>query len=371
MMKVFGSIAIVCLVLWSGLLLKSQPQHQEVHIKGSEVFLRTPSGDIRQLTRDGKPKFHVRLSPDGRWVVYHGDKGLRDGVEQYTLTLLPLGDRKEAEQMITTEGIGEIEDLEWLSNDLFGVLGAEGRGTYDYTIFDAGTGTLRKRLGGYKFSTSPNKSRLAFLEHRAVEFTESSVPVTWTDEIMLYRIREVWAGSEQYVKGSVIYPMPGNSPLAGESEHSVLSKLVWSPKNASLAFVEEHQKANWAVVLDLEQRERSEVSQVRRFKLLPKGKLQYLDAKSVSEERVGKVGPGGPTKVRLPEVDSVVWEQEERLIVTGTLGLWDATHEMEYHGPKMEWRIDLKTGEIEVRTISEPENENAIKLWRAIQRQIQ
>lgn len=305
----------------------------EVFVRDNEVFLRRASSVV-QLTKDGKLKHNVLLAPGSQWVIYHGDPIWDDDTPaavRLIFTVIKLKDFTQKEISFYTPVEATIKQVEYLTSGRFGVLASlEGRADY-YYLLDADQGKEIENILGRTPTVSPDRSKIAYLE-----IIPHSFPAELTSDFV--SVVDLTAGEDQIkqqIHGSVsTYPERDVNKRFSDlaDRHFVKSNLLWSSASNSLAFIENHQKTYWAVVLDLAPQGMIRVSRVRRFKL-------------ATEE-----------EMRLHQVENLNWDREERLVTVATKGLWDSVNQIERIGPKIEWQIDLRAGDVSVREINEPKN---------------
>jgi len=304
---------------------------QEVFKRGEEVFFKKASGEIIQLTNDGKKKYEILLSPGAQWVIYRGEP-LRDrAMLGLDITVIDVQDPASKKDVHLDLALQSLISMEWLNEHYFALVGETNSKNDSYAILDPKMGGVIAELVGCGFHLSPDRLALAYRS-----FIPRGAPTEFNShyiELFDLRDREPAPRHEGRRYAQVLYPdHDPDKPFDNLDErHFVRSNLAWSPDSRSIAFVENHQRTLSVLVLDLRQGAGGiKVSNVRKFELTKEGERRLL-----WEERI-------------------VWEGTNVLVVTGDKYLWDEVNQMTRKGPKVEWRINLTNGSVSMVEVGQP-----------------
>jgi hypothetical protein len=305
-------------------------QQQEIFVRGNEVFLKKVSGEVIQLTNDGKKKYDVLPSPSGRWVVYRGEPVRDRAMLQLDITIIDVQDPASKKTIHHDTSLRSLTRIEWLNEHDLALIGETNAKNDYYAIFDAKVKGVVTELVGTDFQLSPNRSGLVYLS-----FIPRGTPAEFFSHyVELFDLSDRESGPRHDRKryAQILYPDHDPDKPFGDLDerHFVRSNLAWSPDNRSLAFVEEYRRAYWVTILDLlEDAEGVKVANIRRFRLAKKGELLLGDG------------------------EQVTWEGTEALTISGEKYLWDEVNQMTRKGPNVQWRINLTTGDVLMTELSQ------------------
>jgi len=251
-----------------------QAQKVEVRLINNEIFVKEASGAVRQLTRDGVPKENVTVSPAMRKVVYNRPwTAYGEEAKPPVFVVLDLE---------TGEVLREIQVPIWLSRYISTVkwiderfLMVEGE-HINLIVLDVEEGKQTHFLYGGRFTLSPDRRKIVFLKGRLPLY--GYIPPEYeSDEIMLTVVEPRVSARGINSTARVVYPelrpwgdIEDRRYEDLDERHQVRSGLFWSPDSRRVAFVEEHRRAFYLVVLDLDVKDSEVRSVPRTFKLAEK-----------------------------------------------------------------------------------------------------
>ena len=253
-------------------LALGQAQKREVQLINNEIFVREPSGALRQLTHDGAPKEHVIVSPAGQKVVYNRP-WTAYGMEAKppVFVVLDLESGRELREIQPTVWLSRfISEVVWIDERFLMVVGEF------VAVFDVEGGKQTHFLHGGRFTLSPDRKKIVFLKGRLPLY--GYIPPEYeSDEIMLAVVESGVSAKGINSTARAVYPelrpwgdLEDRRYEELNERHQMRSGLFWSPDSRKVAFVEEHRRVFWLVVLALDVKD-SEVKAVpRRFKLAEK-----------------------------------------------------------------------------------------------------
>jgi hypothetical protein len=294
---------------------------QEVFVQHREVFFRTTSGQLVQLTSDGKPKHHVRFNPASNRVVFYTDPVPFNGAPKLTFTVIDIRDGTNPKiveidgssflEQLYQQNVQSIESVEWLSGELFGVLGVEPYKNSYYGIFDVDRRSMVRTVVGTHLRLAPDRGKMVLRDAVPRGYI---LPEFRSNYVKLADL----ATKEKYPK--LLYPIRDpNAPFDDlDQRHKILSDFYWSAASSAVAFVEFNQQAYWLVLLELETGSGvTQVPEVRRFKL--------------------------DTEVRkIVDIDDFFWETVQEIE-------WSKRdNQVLVRGQKRQWMIDLPTGNVAI-----------------------
>jgi len=161
-------------------LALGQAQKREVQLINNEIFVREPSGALRQLTHDGSPKEHVIVSPAGQKVVYNRP-WTAYGMEAKppVFVVLDLESGRELREIQPTVWLSRfISEVVWIDERFLMVVGEF------VAVFDVEGGKQTHFLHGGRFTLSPDRKKIVFLKGRLPLY--GYIPPEYeSDEIML------------------------------------------------------------------------------------------------------------------------------------------------------------------------------------------
>jgi hypothetical protein len=302
----------------------------KVRLINNEVFVEDPSGQLRQLTRDGEHKENVLLSPSGEKIIFHGKFNGYGPQDQpaTTLTVLDSKTGRELRKVPFYRFFGAntgrfLESVQWV-DDRYVILG----GDRVISVLDLERGEQINDLLGSDFILSPDKRKIVFRVLLPPLYGPSQTDSDWI--ALTFIDRNYLPGEEPgsklpafivlypkfYSWGGIQKQFQVDEP---DQHHELKSSLSWSPNSRSIAFVELHKGTYWTVVLDLEENsEGVRVTNMRRFRL-------------------------GTEELALREVKDIAWMDEKTLLVIGTKGVFDKVRQA---GLKQVWQIDLESGAV-------------------------
>jgi hypothetical protein len=68
---VFHVVSLSVIALLALVAFNQDRKKVQIELHDQEIYVRESSGQLRQLTHDGKPKENAVLSPSGDRVIYH------------------------------------------------------------------------------------------------------------------------------------------------------------------------------------------------------------------------------------------------------------------------------------------------------------
>ncbi|MEM4413050.1 MAG: hypothetical protein QXD59_02110 [Candidatus Caldarchaeum sp.] len=305
-----------------GMLISSlSDQAQEVLCRNGEVFLRKVTGEIIQLTNDGKKKYEVLLSPDARWVIYRGEPKQDRAMLRLDITMIDVNDSGTKRTIHFHTALRSVTKLKWLNDRYFALIGETNSKNSYYAIFDVKVREVITELVGYGFSLSTD--RLALVYRPFVPRGAPSEFASHYIEIFDLRDQQPARRHEGRKYARLLYPEhdPDNAFTNLDDRHFVRSNLAWSSDSRSIAFVEQHRRTYWLTILELQQvRHGVQVSNIKSFQLAKAEELQLGDE------------------------TQVIWKAPDTLVVTGVEWVWDQSMNQYREGPQVEWQIDLTKG---------------------------
>jgi len=321
---VFHVVSLSVIALLALVAFNQDRKKVQIELHDREIYVRESSGQLRQLTHDGKPKENAVLSPSGDRVIYHSP------FNPYTLppeppifTVLDVETGDMIRQIPVRWVARFVSSVEWI-NDQFVMVRGEG---CFLVILNLKTGKQTHNLVGwvrgrgcsdFSFSLSPDKRKIVF--HH--DFTPRYGPIPpelESDYVLLSLVeREPPSGQVKYEYDfsnfKVVYPdvLPwGEIELKRyddlDERHLSKSTFAWSADSRMVAFVEGHRGAFWVVVLEIEVKDSEVKVSPRRFELAKE----------------------------LGEVTGVEWTSEDQAIKVVT--------------EKVTYVVDLGTGEVQVQ----------------------
>jgi hypothetical protein len=232
----------------------------QVELIDREIYVREASGQLRQLTHDGKPKEHVMVSPSGNRIVYHAPfDPYKSPPERPIFTVLDRKTGNVGQQIPIYWPARVVESVEWISD---GIIMVRGEGRF-LAVLNLKVGKQTHNLIGSDFTLSPDATMIVF-RHDFNPRYGPIAPESRSDSVLLSLIENGPTSGrvESRFDSSnfkVIYP----DLLAwGEVEqkryenlderHQIKSTFVWSPDSHKAAFVEVHQQRYWLISLRLD-----------------------------------------------------------------------------------------------------------------------
>lgn len=231
------------------------PSEIQVKVLNKEIFVVDASGQMRQLTHDGKPKEHATLSPAKDRVIYHGHfDPYKSPPEPVILTVLDLETGNLVQQVSVNWSARFVTDVKWVKDYLVLV---QGEGSF-LAVVNLRLGKQTHQLVGSDFSLSPDGAIIIF--HHDFNPRYGAVPPQFDSDYVLLSLTE--RESSSGLPGEnfrIIYP-----DLLGWGEverknfrdlkdrHHIKNAFFWSPDSRSIAFTETHQQKCFLVVLGLD-----------------------------------------------------------------------------------------------------------------------
>jgi len=166
-------------------------------------------------------------------------------------------------------------------------------------ILDIQEGKQIHNLWGHNFSLAPNKRFLLFIRGTPRIYLREEYKFLLNDYVMLAFVEKGQPVTRENVSSNLtamtVYPeispfgeMVERSYRDLHERHFIKSGFSWSPDSRRVAFVEEHRRAFYLVVLDLDVRDSEVRSVPRTFRLAEKlGEVTAVEW--VGEERVVRV----------------------------------------------------------------------------------
>lgn len=257
----------------------------QIELLDQEIYVREISGQLRQLTRDGKPKEHVLLSPSGDRVIYHAPfDPYKSPPEPPIFTVLDVKTGNTIQQIPVRWVARYVASVEWI-NDRFVMVRGEG---HFLVLLDLKAGKQTHNLFGSDFSLSPDGAKIIFRHDFNPRY--GPIPPELKSDYVLLSLAERGPASGQvkseydFSNFKVIYPdvLPWGEVEQKryddlDKRHQVKSALTWSPDSGMIAFVEAHRQKFWLVVLELRMANNDVAVSQKSFELGPAvGKIQDL-----------------------------------------------------------------------------------------------
>lgn len=301
-LKIVGLALGVMLV--STISLRVQAQEFKVRSVGDEVFIEGPGIWKKIVLVGGEYKEGVLLSPDGRKIIYH------DKFDPYkppplpqpatTFTVIDVETGKVVHKIPLYWGSSRrgrfLYAVEWITERFILVLG-EG----SLALLDVEEGTQTHNLWGSLFSVAPDRRKIMFVRGTPLIYFQRPEDYRsfLSDYVLLAFVDKGRPVTGENVSANLtamsVYPdispfgeMVERSYTDLHERHFIKSGFCWSADSQRVAFVEEHRRAFWLVVLALDVGD-SEVKVVpRRFKLAEKvGEVRGIEW--MEDNRVIKV----------------------------------------------------------------------------------
>lgn len=274
------------IILLSAVPLGAQVQELKVRSIGDDIFIEGPGIWKKLVLADGEYKEGLLLSPGGRKITYH------DKFDPYkppplpqpvtTFTVIDVDAGKVLYKIPLYWGSGRrgrfLYAVEWINERFVLVLG-EG----SLALLDTEEGKQTHNLWGSRFSVAPDRRKIVFVRGTPLIYFQhpEDYQSLLSDYVMLAFVEKGQPVTRENVSSNLtamtVYPeispfgeMVERSYKDLHERHFTKSGFCWSPDSRQVAFVEEHQRAFWLVVLALEVKD-SEVKAVpRKFKLAEK-----------------------------------------------------------------------------------------------------
>lgn len=281
-LRIVGLAIGVTLV--SMISLKIQAQEIRVRSVGDDIFIEGPGIWKKLVLAEGEYKEGVSLSPDGRRIIYH------DKFDPYkppplpqpatTFTVIDVETGKVVHKIPLYWGSNRrgrfLYAIEWITERLILVLG-EG----SLALLDVEEGTQIHNLWGSLFSVAPDRRKIIFNRGTPPIYFHEDYRFFLSDYVMLAFVDKGKPIMREDVSSNLtaMTVYPEIAPFGKWVErsygdlherHFIKSGFCWSADSQRVAFVEEHRRVFWLVVLALDVKD-SEVKAVpRRFKLAEK-----------------------------------------------------------------------------------------------------
>lgn len=293
------------------ILLSTVPlgaQVQEIRVRSiDDVILIEGPGIWKKLVL-AEYKEGVLLSPGGRKIVYH------DKFDPYkppplpqpatTFTVIDVDTGKVLHKIPLYWGSSRrgrfLDAVEWINERFVLVLG-EG----SLALLDAEKGEQTHHLWGGLFSVAPDRRKIVFVRGTPLIYFHPEYQSLLSDYVMLAFVEKGQPVTRENVRMSsnrtamTVYPeISSFGELVERSyrdlheRHFIKSGFCWSPDSREVAFVEEHRRAFWLVVLALEVRD-SEVKVASRTFKLPEKLGEVTAVEWMSDRRAIRVKAEG------------------------------------------------------------------------------
>lgn len=246
------------------------PPEIQIKLLSNEIYVTDASGQLRQLTRDGKPKEHVEMSPGRDRVVYHTPfDPYKSESEPLILNVLDVETGSNIQRIPVRWSARFVTELKWIQEHL---VIARGEGAF-LAVINLNAWKQTHQLVGSDFSLSPDGAIIIY-RHDFNPLYGSIPPASNTDHVLLSLIEREPPSGLAKTNYKVIYP---DLYVWGEFErksfknlndrHRIKSAFVWSPDSRMVTFAEVNQQRCRLIVLKLDVAKEDVVVSHKRFDL--------------------------------------------------------------------------------------------------------
>jgi len=246
----------------------------QVELRGQEIFAKEPSGQWRQLTRDGRPKEHIALSPSGSQIIYHTTfDPYKSPPEPLLITAINAHTGKTIWQIPVKWAARFVSSIEWINDHLAIVRGEAGFAS----IVNSITGKQTHNLFGADFKVSPDGRKIIYhydFNPRygpvSEEYKTDYVLISLTDRSSPVDPENGSANFKAVYTDLLPWGEVKKEPYMDlDSRHQIKSTFAWSTDSNKVAFVETNEKSLWLTVLGVESKDEDITIDKRRYNLGP------------------------------------------------------------------------------------------------------
>jgi len=232
----------------------------QIELHDQEIYTREPSGQLRQLTKDGKPKEHVVVSPSGERLIYHATfDPYKLPPEPVTFSILDIKTGKKIKEVLVKWAARFVSSVEWINKQFVMVRGESGF----LAILNLETGRQTHNLFGSDFSLSPDGTKIVYRHDFNPRY--GAIPPEYESDYVLLSLVErdptigQKAGEVESANFKVIYPelqawgeVKRKAYYDPDKQHHIQSSFSWSPDSRDLALIEANRRRFQLVVLEIE-----------------------------------------------------------------------------------------------------------------------
>jgi len=195
---------------------------EKAYLQNGELWLKNIGDEPRQVTKDGKPKSPVLISPNKHFVLYCIEGNQQNNFQTSIVLKNERGDTISEFRPRAHDGYcNSINQLDWIDDERIGIDCHCNPSMSLYLDVDKRTGKTQNEYYGYRFSWSPDRRTLAHVG-QMIHFAD------WPhSEYIQFNNKNI------YPKEGAVY---GNDKIP---VHTFISDFVWSPDSHKVAVVDD------------------------------------------------------------------------------------------------------------------------------------